>query len=207
VLSEPERHTALAAVALHAEEAARASARVVGTLPSGWRNSVMPPQRRILHIEGRDVTVSYSRDREGVVRIDLGSGPVEAILGGDPDDLERVVELDGVARRVTIDGYGDRWWVHGPWGDTQVIELSPFPSSEVEEVSGSLHAPMPGSVVSVDVAVGDTVRKGQTLVVLEAMKMEHPISCPEDGVVREVKVSQGEQVERGALLVVVEGAS
>jgi biotin carboxyl carrier protein len=62
---------------------------------------------------------------------------------------------------------------------------------------------MPGSVVSVDVAVGDTVRKGQTLVVLEAMKMEHPIGSPEEGVVSEIRVSAGEQVERGALLAVV----
>ena len=74
-------------------------------------------------------------------------------------------------------------WFTWPWGDGAVVERSPFPTSEIEEVSGSLHAPMPGSVVSIAVAVGDSVRKGQTLVVLEAMKMEHPIGSPEDGVV------------------------
>jgi len=62
-------------------------------------------------------------------------------------------------------------------------------------------------VVSIDVAVGDTVTKGQTLLVLEAMKMEHTIGSPEDGVVAEIKVSEGEQVDRGSLLVVVEDVS
>jgi propionyl-CoA carboxylase alpha chain len=105
---------------------------------------------------------------------------------------------------VSLRRVGEAWWVHGPWGDVEVVERSPFPSPPVEEASGSLHAPMPGSVVSVEVAVGDAVRKGQTLVVLEAMKMEHPIGSPQDGVVGEVLVSPGDQVERGSLLVVVE---
>ncbi|MEX2392945.1 MAG: biotin/lipoyl-containing protein, partial [Actinomycetota bacterium] len=54
------------------------------------------------------------------------------------------------------------------------------------------------------VAVGDEVTKGQTLLVLEAMKMEHQIGSPDDGKVTEIRVSTDEQVERGSLLVVVE---
>jgi propionyl-CoA carboxylase alpha chain len=55
------------------------------------------------------------------------------------------------------------------------------------------------------VQVGQTVRAGETLLVLEAMKMEHPIRAPQDGVVTEIKVAAGDQVENGALLLVVEG--
>src|SRR5581483_7338465 len=113
------------------------------------------------------------------------------------------VEVDGRSVPVRLNRAEHGWWVHGPWGDVEVVEKSPFPSSEIEETSGSLHAPMPGKVVSVDVSVGDTVRKGQTLVVLEAMKMEHAIGSPDEGTVHEVKVAAGDQVERGALLVVV----
>jgi propionyl-CoA carboxylase alpha chain len=195
-LSVDEREAVLAAVVLHAEKDARAAARVLKTFPAGWRNSRMPPQRRILVLGEGEVTVEYERARDGAATV---SGRF-AHLGPE------TIEVAGRSVPVEVNRAGDTWWVHGPWGDVAVTERSPFPSTEIEEASGSLHAPMPGSVVSVEVSVGDAVRKGQTLVVLEAMKMEHPIGCPEDGVVSEVKVSAGDQVERGALLVVVEGA-
>jgi biotin carboxyl carrier protein len=154
----------------------------------------MPPQRRILVLDEEEGTVEYERSRDGVVRV---GGRVANLANG-------TIEVDGRSTAVQLNRSPDAWWVHGPWGDVEVTERSPFPSTEIEEASGSLHAPMPGSVVSVDVAVGDEVKKGQTLVVLEAMKMEHPIGSPDDGVVSEIKVSAGDQVERGALLVVVE---
>jgi propionyl-CoA carboxylase alpha chain len=63
---------------------------------------------------------------------------------------------------------------------------------------------MPGKVIDLRVQVGDRVKAGETLVLLEAMKMEHPMSATEDGVVSEVRVELGEQVESGAVLLVVE---
>jgi len=204
-LSPSERVTALAACALASSEENRSRSGVLTTLPSGWRNSEMPPQSRIFLVDSDEVTVSYRRDRKGDLLVDAGDGFVPAWFGGKADDYERSVEIDGHATLVTIDKAGESWWVHGPWGDVEIVERSPFPTSVMEEVSGSLHAPMPGKVVSVEVAVGDSVKKGQTLVVLEAMKMEHAIGSPEDGVVSEVKVGAGDQVERGVILVVVEG--
>jgi propionyl-CoA carboxylase alpha chain len=64
---------------------------------------------------------------------------------------------------------------------------------------------MPGGVVRVAVAVGDEVKPGQLLVVLEAMKMEHAVHAGAAGKVSEVSVSVGDQVETGRVLVVVEG--
>jgi len=63
---------------------------------------------------------------------------------------------------------------------------------------------MPGRVVSVDVAEGDTVKAGQKLVVIEAMKMEQGLTAPFDGVVAELKATPGAQVSEGALLVRIE---
>ena len=203
-LSDEERLTALAAVALASSEEQRSRARVLTTFPSGWRNSSMPPQKRQLVIGSHEVTVSYKRDRSGQAFVDAGQGFVPVWFGGKADDYERTIEIDGRATLVTVDSNGQSWWVHGPWGDVEIVELSPFPTSALEEVSGSLQAPMPGKVVSVEVAVGDQVHKGQTLVILEAMKMEHAIGSPEDGSVTEVRVAAGEQVERGTVLVVVE---
>jgi biotin carboxyl carrier protein len=64
--------------------------------------------------------------------------------------------------------------------------------------------PMPGKVTAVLVAEGDTVEKGQGLVIVEAMKMENEVRSPITGVVKEIKVKAGETVEGGAVLVVVE---
>ena len=62
---------------------------------------------------------------------------------------------------------------------------------------------MPGRVIRVGAAVGDTVKAGQVLVVLEAMKMEHTLRSPHDGTVIEVDCSPDDQVEAGAVLVVI----
>lgn len=66
-----------------------------------------------------------------------------------------------------------------------------------------IRAPMPGLVVALDVSPGDTVEKGQGLVVLEAMKMQNELRAPRQGTVRSISVKQGERVENGRVLVVL----
>ncbi|MBE6918138.1 MAG: biotin/lipoyl-binding protein [Ruminococcaceae bacterium] len=65
-------------------------------------------------------------------------------------------------------------------------------------------APMPGNILSVNVAAGDTVKRGQVLLILEAMKMENEIMAPCDGVIASVNTSKGSAVESGALLCVIQ---
>jgi acetyl/propionyl-CoA carboxylase alpha subunit len=72
------------------------------------------------------------------------------------------------------------------------------------EETGSIAAPMPGTVIKVNVAAGDRVSARQPLVVLEAMKMETPLTSPYDGTVRAVHVAEGDRVAGGALLVELE---
>jgi pyruvate carboxylase subunit B len=67
-----------------------------------------------------------------------------------------------------------------------------------------IHAPMPALVVDVEVAVGDEVKPGQGLVILEAMKMENEIKAHQSGTVKEVRVEKGKTVEKGALLILLE---
>ena len=84
---------------------------------------------------------------------------------------------------------------------------------EIEEITGAapaapaapadgevVAAPMPGNILAVNVKAGDAVKKGQVLMVLEAMKMENEIVCPRDGTVISVSVSKGASVESGAAL-------
>lgn len=82
----------------------------------------------------------------------------------------------------------------------QQIEKMGFRLESSRSVS-RIEAPMPGLILSVSVSPGDTVKKGDSLLVLEAMKMENLIQAPQDGVVKKVAVSQGEAVEKKSLLV------
>lgn len=72
--------------------------------------------------------------------------------------------------------------------------------------SGELRAPMPGQIVDVRAAEGDVVKKGDVLVVLEAMKTQQPFAAPFDGTVKKLGVAKGDQVADGAVLAVVEPA-
>lgn len=66
--------------------------------------------------------------------------------------------------------------------------------------SVKINSPMPGKIVAVKAAAGDTVKKGDVVVVLEAMKMENEICAPQDGTIAGIEVSVGDQVEGGSVL-------
>ncbi len=112
----------------------------------------------------------------------------------------------GVARRYLVDRVGAVDYVDGPDGSSTLVEEERFPLRSDQVAEGSALAPMPGGVVRVAVAVGDTVESGQLLVVLEAMKMEHTVHATSSGTVTEVDVVEGDQVETGRILVVVDSS-
>ena len=74
------------------------------------------------------------------------------------------------------------------------------PAGEGERIT----SPMPGTILAVNVAAGQSVKKGDVLMVLEAMKMENEIMCPRDGVVSSVQAAKGAAVESGTLLCVLQ---
>ncbi|MGH9299110.1 MAG: acetyl-CoA carboxylase biotin carboxyl carrier protein subunit, partial [Acidimicrobiales bacterium] len=86
----------------------------------------------------------------------------------------------------------------------ELVEQPRFPEPEREQVAGALVAPMPGSILSTHVVVGDEVEAGQLLVVVEAMKMEHRITAATRGTVRDMPALVGEQVASGDLLVALD---
>ena len=106
---------------------------------------------------------------------------------------------------LTVHRVGAMRYVDGPSGSVTLEAVPRFRGATVDEAPGSLHAPMPGRVVRVEVAVGDTVTEGQVLMVLEAMKMEHTLRAPMPGTVQTVNAAAGEQVGAGSVLVVVAG--
>ena len=73
-------------------------------------------------------------------------------------------------------------------------------ATPVASAATTISAPMPGTILSVNIKVGDTVQAGQVLFILEAMKMEIPVVAPEDGTVASIDVAVGDAVEAGAVL-------
>ena len=91
-----------------------------------------------------------------------------------------------------------------PWGNVSLEAVPRFVLPGSEEVIGGLIAPMPGKVVDLKVKVGDKVSKGDPVVILEAMKMEHQVNAPEAGKVKEIYIKKEQQLDNGALLMIVD---
>ena len=89
----------------------------------------------------------------------------------------------------------------------ETVQAASAPAAAPAAPAGAgrqIKSPMPGTILSVNVAAGDSVKKGQVLMILEAMKMENEIVAPEDGKVASVHVQKGASVENGALLCVLQ---
>jgi len=207
-VTDDDRFTAAVAVALWQQGANRASAAVLGTLPTGWRNSTMPPQRLELgdgdDAGGENHTIEYAAVRDGSFAVALGSRRGTAqVVAVDTDTIELV--LDGRRMRATVTVVPGGWVVDLPGGAVTLAGRDRFPRPEGSGPAGGLVAPMPGKIIDVRAVAGDAVTAGQVLVVMEAMKMEHHLSSTADGTVAEVRVGVGDQVDNGAVLLVVDG--
>jgi len=97
--------------------------------------------------------------------------------------------------------------VDSPHGHVRLDRVPRFVDPADAVASGSLLAPMPGTVVSVAVEQGQRVEAGQPVLVLEAMKMQHTVSAPHAGMVTEIDVAPGAQVAAGEVLAVVEATA
>jgi acetyl/propionyl-CoA carboxylase alpha subunit len=190
------------AAALAAQAGNRAAAAVLGGIPSGWRNVGGTPQQVAYTLGERTVEVAYTFRRSGL-DVSVDGEPLDVrLLRATPDAVD--LEVGGIRRRYAVHRVAGWSFVDGPDGSAALAEVPRFADPNAAAHAGSLLAPMPGGVVRVLANQGDTVRAGQALVVLEAMKMEHTVAAPVDGVVAELAVAPGDQVDTGQVLAVVE---
>jgi acetyl/propionyl-CoA carboxylase alpha subunit len=197
-----ERAVELSAVAAALADAARnrRAATVFAAAPSGWRNLASGYQTKSYKDAAGEVyQVQYRFTRTGV---ELPGHDGAALISAEPERV--VLTVGGVDRPFDVARYGDEVFVDSPLGPTQFTMLPRYPDPSAAVATGSLLAPMPGSVLRVSAAVGDTVTAGQPLIWLEAMKMEHTVTAPSDGVLVELNVEPGRQVDVGAVLARVE---
>jgi acetyl/propionyl-CoA carboxylase alpha subunit len=193
----------LSAIAAALADAAhnRAVATVLGPVPSGWRNLASGYQVKTYRDDagGSEQHIEYRFTRTGLT---LPNDPTVRLISAAADRV--VLADDGVEHAFAVRRYGDDVYVDSARGPVHLLALPRFPDPGSTVQKGSLLAPMPGNVIRVAAAVGDTVTPGQPLIWLEAMKMEHTITAPSDGVLAELNVTTGQQVEVGAVLARVE---
>jgi propionyl-CoA carboxylase alpha chain len=178
----------------------RAEASVLESIPSGWRNARLPPQHLVLRYRDDPIDISYSARRDGTFVTPSGAAHVR---GWDPRAID--LEMDGRRRRVRVSHVGAHLYVQARRGTIDFVIVPRFVvPGVVASTAGGLSAPMPGVVLDVRVELDQRVHAGETLVVLEAMKMEHIIAAPHDGTVSAVLVAKGQQVERNAELLTLQ---
>jgi 3-methylcrotonyl-CoA carboxylase alpha subunit len=190
-----------------AEEAAAASRSPDPWARSdGWRLHGLA--RRFLAFEhggaAHPVTLEHTHDGMPVMTL---AGERMALGLRALGDGRHEVTLGGHRHTLTVHATAARLAVFGEAGSAVLAPVDPLSRTADSAEGGGLTAPMPGKVLSVLVAAGQSVRRGQALAVMEAMKMEHTLCAPRDGVVAEVLHAPGEQVLEGASLLRLEPAA
>ncbi len=123
----------------------------------------------------------------------------EVSISRDSQAGRLLVEVNGRATFAHFAKVGDSWWIHLD-GRIHVVNGHEPGSADAGAGEGGLTAPMPGTILEVHVTAGQRVREGQTLLVMEAMKMEHRIQAPKAGEVISVNFAAGDRVDMGAIL-------
>ena len=199
VLSEEKIEHVTSIAALWIQKINKENGHIAKFMRSGWTNGRLPNQNITFTLMDKDYKVDYKSQRDDSFL--FNSNKVAKIYDGDEFGID--VEFDGKRAYSRITLSENKILVHMPYGDV-MLEIKPrfvIPGLEIQ--AGGLIAPMPGKVIDLKVKKGNKVKVGDTLIVLEAMKMEHSIKASEDGVVSELLVSTNDQVENGALLMVV----
>jgi len=190
----------LDAAAIALAERDRANRRVQRGIPVAWRNVVSQGQvTKLGRPGGGEVEVEWFGGRDGYSFPD-GTRVLEA------SPARVVLEQDGVESTYDVVINGDAVHVDSGRGSASYVLVPRFVDPAAQVAAGSLLAPMPGTVTATPVTNGAAVAAGDTLLVLEAMKMQHSIKSPGDGIV-EIAVRVGQQVSAGDVLAVVSAST
>lgn len=161
----------------------------------------------VTRLAGEDLEATVVRNGAGDIWVETPSH--ERITDALVLDEGRTVSIrrNGKMYLIDLTPPGSSWraaLVGGRGGRVEVLDELAAAAAEQSASGGShlreLKADMPGLVVEVKCAVGDTVQSGQALIILEAMKMQNELSAPSDGVVEEILIDAGNTVDGGALL-------
>lgn len=178
----------------------RSEAMVLQNIQSGWNNARLPYQEVKLLLDDQEYRVKYKSLKDG----NFVSAESEIIRMFDWHEDFIDVEISNVRYRSKITMDDDLLLIQTHKGNLLFKILPKFNITQEEAIKGGLTAPMPGKVVEIKIKKGSNIKKGDTLVILEAMKMEHKVLAPDNGKIKEVLIKENDQVENGQTLVVLD---
>ena len=152
-------------------------------------------------------------DSKTTLRLAVNNGKLSADINGTQatltvlaeQDSALLYEMDGVRRRMAFARDGHNLFLDTANGNLHLVDVTQAPPATADgEGDGQLRAPMDGAVVDVLVSEGAAVKKGQTLIIMEAMKIEHQLKANRDGVVKTLSTSAKQQLKKRQLLLVIE---
>jgi propionyl-CoA carboxylase alpha chain len=198
-LSVNELHQTSTAIALWLAQQNRVSDPVTGFMPGNWTNGRMPLQRVKLLFVQDEIEVKYKLNKDNFYEV---MGSICKIYHCDSFGID--IQIDSHRFYAHITEACSEIVINMPFGDINASVLPRFiePGNDIPE--GGLIAPMPGKVIDVKVKKGSKVKAGDTLVIIEAMKMEHSIKATETGKIAKVMIQLNDQVDNGATLLVLE---
>lgn len=170
--------------------------------------------QRDVHIQSSTFSIDWQRiapltaDPKGAIhQVPIEGGQYSLLIEGKSYQvyarrLNKPEEQDGSIYEISVGGH--RFEVHVEDERERAIKGSIASAHEVSQAT--VRAPMPGLVLGIPLQVGATVARGQTVVILEAMKMENDLSSPIAGKIQELRVKQGQTVNQGDVLVVISAA-
>ncbi|VVO64592.1 Acetyl-/propionyl-coenzyme A carboxylase alpha chain [Pseudomonas fluorescens] len=196
----PGAHHLAIAAALFYQAAAQAHLASLG----GWRNNASVPLHYRIGLEDQDWPVALQAIQGEPLRIQVAERSLELKIIHS-DGRWATLEIEGVRQRHAYRLEAGRLWLFTRPGSLQFVDRTQAQvTGQASVSSGTLKAPMDGAIVDVLVNEGSQVTKGQLLVVLEAMKMEHPLKSGIDGVLKRLQVKVGDQVKNRQILLEVE---
>jgi acetyl/propionyl-CoA carboxylase alpha subunit len=166
-----------------------------------WRNNPNRPIKHNFDTASGKVEILLNPQHKGDTIAHIGDSEYRVQV---QQEFDGQFDLNVNGHRQTVavaQGENDVWWVYTSAGTHRLQWLNPLPLPRSQaEAQGSLRAPMPGQVIAVNVEVGQMVRQGEVLLIIEAMKMEHRIEAPYDGKVETISYHKGDTVQQDEVL-------
>ena len=199
VLNDHDKNNLMIAGALWISQTNIKNKNKLRFIKHSWTNGRLPHQNISFQFENEVHQIKYSYiNKESVSILEKN---VE-IISFDNEMLECVV--DGIRSQYQIYRDEDRLFVFDSFNDIQLKVLPRFVDPSTSSIEGGLLAPMPGKISEVLIKKDQKVKAGQSLMIIEAMKMEQTIKSPNAGKISKIMVKKGQQVENGESLLVID---